>query len=320
MMAQLIKLQNYISRYQWDLNRYSKQYMKVKNEHWDTLYKQWKEQFELNKVKEKIKAEEELSTSNILTKLLSPFKKEHPSGEDIKQNQIEDDRVKEIPLPKEEIDLKHYFLNKMYPFQLKWASSTIAEKSFLDERYMYDSLLKYLLQRFPDNIFIMYEPIFEIKNAPVEMDTIIISPIGIEILHFIEPKHPDAVLIAGDDRTWTIDTKDKQTKIISPVISVKRSENVIKSIFKQHDIKFDLSKTIISRKHQIIHYMEPYKTNIVDYLNYDEWFQPRRKLSSPLKSLQLKAAETLLQYTQTTAFKRPEWNDEEAYPSMPPEH
>src|SRR5699024_2963973 len=107
--------------------------------------------------------------------------------------------------PRREIDLKYYFLEQLYPFQLKWATSTLVEKSFMSERYLNDPLLKNLLMRFPDNIFVMYEPLFEIKQAPVELDIILITPIGIEVVHFMDPKHPEAVISAGDERTWTID-------------------------------------------------------------------------------------------------------------------
>lgn len=315
-IAQLIKLQDYTSRYQWDLNRYSKQYLKVKKEQWDKLNNRQEERSFSGKVVDK---EETTSSPSVFSKIITKFRREKETDrfiEDV-QSEIEDEEEIEIQLPEREIDLKRYFLNRMFPFQLRWASSTLAEKSFLHERYTDDPVLKYLLQRFPDNIFVMYEPIFELKNAPVESDTIIISPLGIEIIHFIEPKHPDAVIIAGNDRTWTINVKDEQEKILSPVISVKRTENVIRSILQKHDISFDLSKTILSRDHQIIHYMEPYKTNIIDHVNYHEWFQIRRNLSSPLKGIQLKAAETLLNYTQTTAVKRPEWNNQDDYPPLP---
>ncbi len=40
-MAQLIKLQDYISRYEWDTYRYPTQYIRQKKEQWQRFYSEW---------------------------------------------------------------------------------------------------------------------------------------------------------------------------------------------------------------------------------------------------------------------------------------
>lgn len=314
-IAQLIKLQNYVSRYEWDLNRYAKQFMKVKNEQWNKLYEKWDVELANTSESNQSKTEENgpLPSPSLFTKWLNKLRM---TRQEIQVKQ-EAEKIEKHTLPRSEIDLKYYFLEQLYPFQLKWATSTLMEKSFIAERYLEDQVLKGLLMRFPDNIFVMYDPIFEIKQAPVETDIIFITPIGIEVVHFIDAKHPEAVISAGDERTWTIDTRGEQEKILSPVISVKRTENLINSILQQHQIKFDVSKTILSPDHQIIRYIDPYKTNIIDNMNFKEWFQPRHNLSSPLKSIQMKSAEAILNYTMTVAVKRPEWEDDtSSFPTL----
>src|SRR5690606_41629582 len=48
-------------------------------------------------------------------------------------------------------ELKQKFLDNLLKFQLNWASSTIAEKSFIDSQYYEDKKIRYFLQRFPDS-------------------------------------------------------------------------------------------------------------------------------------------------------------------------
>ena len=48
---------------------------------------------------------------------------------------------------------------------MKWASSTLREKSYVDPRFMRDSLLRMLLQTLPDNYLLFYYPILQIRKA-----------------------------------------------------------------------------------------------------------------------------------------------------------
>ena len=42
-MAQLVKLQDYVSRYQVDLKRYPTQFVRLKKQQWDRTKEEWKE-------------------------------------------------------------------------------------------------------------------------------------------------------------------------------------------------------------------------------------------------------------------------------------
>src|SRR5690625_4091912 len=70
--------------------------------------------------------------------------------------------------PRSREQLTRYFLNELSPFQLKWATSTISQTSFIDPSYNDDPTLKHFLQRFPDIYLLMYYPVFTIKNAPID--------------------------------------------------------------------------------------------------------------------------------------------------------
>src|SRR5690625_6170454 len=105
-MAQLIKLQDYISRYEVDMFKYPSQFIRLKKEHYDKIFDEWQKELE------------------------------HASFE-------EGDII--LSLPTNELELKQKFLNNIFPFQLEWASSTISEVSFLYISYEYDERLKFYL-------------------------------------------------------------------------------------------------------------------------------------------------------------------------------
>ncbi len=299
-MAQLIKLQDYVSRYEWDAYRYPTQYIRLKKDNWNKLYHQWSEPSE----KISIEAEDFIEDKPSVFSKWNVFKRTKDDEAKIQ------DVLQDALLPKTETELKQYYLDQLFPFQLKWATSTVREVSFVDRAYTYDPDLKYLLQRFPDNFLIMYDPVFSIKNAPMDGNTIIISPIGIEIIHLIKVA-PEAVIIAGDERIWTIDAGETKTKMLNPNIALKRTEQIVRSIIRSKDIEFPITKTIIARDNQIICATAPYNTQMIDFKTHEAWHQERRSLNSPLKANQLKSIEALLSHCQTTSVKRPEWEEDE---------
>ncbi|HLS09413.1 NERD domain-containing protein [Lentibacillus sp.] len=294
-MAQLIKLEDYISRYEWNAYRYSSQFIRIKQDNWKRLYNMW-----LNDdipVKPK---EEPVSA-------FSKWKSFLKSGRVKEETTTQED----YSLPKTEKALKHYFLNKLFPLQLKWASSTVTDVSFMDKNYYENNQLKYYLQRFPDTYLLMYYPIFNIKNAPVDGDIILISPIGIEIIHMID-KAPGTVIMADGERTWLLkDQTKKETTMLSPTLALKRTEQIVKSILSLQDIDFPVRKVVLSRTNDIVFYTEPYNTRLIGKHEYANWFIEKRELVSPLKNLQLKTAASLLKNCQTSSVKRPEWEDDD---------
>lgn len=298
-MAQLIKLKDYISRYEWNAYRYPSQYIRLKQEKWHKLYDLWlteRENIVVDGQEEKVVGED-----NFFSKIKSFFKKEDLSMENIEQ---------EVQLPTTEQQLRQYFLDRLYPFQLKWATSTVTDVSFMDESFNTDPTLIYFLQRFPDIYLIMYEPIFNIKNAPVDGEIVMISPLGIEVIYLLE-SHPSVVFIASDERTWTVEENYQHKQILSPLIALRRTEKIVESILNKEGVALPVTKTILSRTNDIIFSTEPYQTNIIGNSQYENWFAMKRRLSSPLKNDQLRAVSALLKYCMTTSVKRPEWETDD---------
>lgn len=297
-MTQLIKLKDYVSRYEWNAYRYPSQYIRLKQEKWHNLYNLWLTEREM--ILSDATSQAVDSNNNLFTKVKSFFKKEA-----IEEENLQD----EFQLPETEYQLRQYFLDQLYPFQLKWATSTISEVSFIDESFNNDATLIYFLQRFPDIYLMMYQPIFNIQNAPIDGEIIMISPLSIEIIYLLED-HPETVFMASDERTWTVEQSYEHRQILSPVIALRRTEKIVQSILNKEGISLPISKTILSRSNDIIFSSEPYQTSIIGKRQYDEWFTMKRRLSSPLKNNQLRAADALLKYCLTVSIRRPEWEED----------
>lgn len=291
-MAQLIKLEDYISRYEWNIYRYPTQYIRMKQENWKKLYRLW--ETEMN---------EQAETSELEQSAFSKWKLL------FKRNKVETRQRQEDPaLPATEYGLKQYFLDQLFPFQLKWASSTVTDVSFIKRGFERDQTLQYFLQRFPDTYFVMYYPIFKIQKVPMDGEIIFISPFGVEIIYLLEKGHE--TIHAVDSRVWILSTEREQKKIISPLIALKRTEKIIKSVLQKQEIDFPVTKTVLSRTNRIDSANQAYNLNIIDNIGYEQWFQEKRHFVSPLKNRQLKTAEALLTYCQTTSVKRPEWEED----------
>ncbi|WP_064092694.1 nuclease-related domain-containing protein [Rossellomorea aquimaris] len=311
-MAQLIKLQDYVSRYETDLYKYPSQFVRLKKQQWEKMKQHW-EYGEPSSGSSVEDQEEE--KSSMKEKLFSVFKKRNE--EDLETSQsLPKEKDDDLDLDMEsnldigtEEELKQYFLNLIFDFQLRWASSTILEKSYVDNSYHYDERLRYLLQRFPDNILVLYYPILKIKKAPVELETILITPTGIWILTFLEFEEGTAFIGSGD-RFWLKKWGDEETKVLNPLLSLKRMERIIGQIVQYAGVELPIHKGVISRNGYIDYPQAPSGIQFLDKRVHEAWFQQQRTIRSPIKGMQLKAAQAILEYCQTTSFKRLQWEEQ----------
>lgn len=320
-MAQLVKLKDYVSRYEQNIIVYPSRFVRLKKQKWEGVKKLYQSNQLINPIETDFYEEEwEEEKPSFMTKIkgiIKKKKKEVTAEEsEIKLNQpvvIEEDALafeytpNQYREPKSLEDLKQQFLNQLFKFQLKWASSTLTEKSIVKKIFYYDDDLKYFLQRFPDTYLVLYKPIFLIKNAPVELDTIIITPTDIWLITILEAED-SAVFVGSNEKFWTKKSKDKEKKILSPIISINRTEKVVKKILATQEVDIPIQKVILSRNGYIDFPTVPYHLKLIEKRNYQEWFEMMRNNRSPLKAIQLKTAESLLRYCLTTCARRYEWD------------
>lgn len=318
-MGQLIKLQDYVSRYEHDIFSYPSRFVRLKKQQWNKTQQIWvqstntealidernlpdwyEEEKEplINKIKgflKRGKQDNELSEANVLleTDEESPFSFS-PSM---------------AYFPSSLEDLKHHFLDQLFTFQMKWASTTLTEKSYVNKTFYFDNRLKYFLQRFPDTFLVLYNPIFLLKKAPVEVEPILITPTDVWCISFLE-KEDMAVFAGSNERFWIKRNQKHEEKVLNPLLALNRTEKIVKRILKIYEVDLPIRKVVLTRNGYVDYPAAPYDTAFIEKRNYEKWFEQMRSNRSPLKLVQLKAAQALLQYCQTTSIRRLEWEAE----------
>ena len=313
-MAQLIKLQDYVSRYAQDIYLYPSRYVRLKKKQWEGIREKWENGPEQT-IENHFDIQQEEQPNNLFHKLKSMVRQPEPVKEEgireHKEDQehlMDDGMLHSISNLKTIEELKQHFLDGLLPFQLKWASSTLTERSFIAKEFFSDPTLKFLLQRFPDTFLIIYKPIFLLKKAPVEAELIIITPAAAMCISFIEAEE-NAAYVGTKDRFWIKKTRNKEQKILNPLIALNRTEKIVKTLFDMYDVELPVQKLLISRNGFIDYPQPPYGVQFIEKRNFEDWFIALRGMKSPLKHMQLKAAQVLLQYGQTTSVRRLEWEN-----------
>ncbi|GER66461.1 hypothetical protein BpJC7_06960 [Weizmannia acidilactici] len=318
-MGQLLKIQDYVSRYEVDIIRYTNQFVRLKKQQWQTFRENWENRLAAGQMQEV--QEEEAAPDEDSRQLFSRIK--HWLR---KKNEVEMEELAEpvapfqpgilqfspqlVFFPETEDQLKKLFLDQLFRFQLKWASSTLLEDSPIPAALYFDADLKYFLQRFPDTFLLLYKPVFVFKKAILEMETILISPLAVWCLTFLE-EEKDAVFFGSKSHFWEKRAGKNAKKILNPVIALDRTEKIVRGILKQHGVTIPIEKGLICRNGYITWPDAPQGLHILDKRPHMEWFRHQRNLRSPLKYMQLKAAQALLNecLAKSVARKRRELED-----------
>ena len=321
-MGQLIKLKDYTTRYEQNIYHYPARFVALKKQQWDKLQKRWEnpyEELQSSYINLEVEKEQTETKNSIFGKIKMLFHRNQENGiENIDETQQtipspEDEELSDFDgiltsyhRPVTRNELKQQFLNKLFEFQMTWATSTLVDKSFFNKKYYYDEKLKYFLQRFPDTYLVLYQPVFKLKKATIEVDTILISPTEVWCITFVEDADL-AVFIGNNQKFWSVRSKQKEKRIVNPMIALNRMGKIVKKVLDVSDVVLPIHKILLSRNGYIDYPTPPYDVKLVDKKNYDQWFHSLRELRSPLKAVQLKGAEALLHFCQTDSIRRIEW-------------
>lgn len=201
-------------------------------------------------------------------------------------------------------DLKHAYLDQLFISQIKWASSTIREKSNLPSSIYSDSRLRELIQRFPDTFLLMYNPIFQLKKAKVQLETLMITPSKLICISFVDHSDDDGIYIGSIGHFWQKKNKSGEMKVLNPVISIRRMEHIVKQIFQISDSDLPIEKVVIAKKGYITHQNPPDDVLFIDKQDYESWINELRSYTSPMKMMQFRAAKALLERCARTKVRR----------------
>ncbi|WAA10079.1 NERD domain-containing protein [Fervidibacillus albus] len=303
-MGQLVKLQDYISRYESGIYKYPSRFIRLKRRQWEQMKRSWEAQNEPEIIEEfeKVQWDEKREKKKIFTKLTGWLHRNADSDSDSEEILFRTEEQSSF-IPQSIDQLKKHFLDEIFHVQILWASSTLTERSYVDSSFYKEEQLKFLLQRLPDTFLLFYRPLFLLKKAPVEGESIILTPTEVYVLLFLE-EEKDAVFVEGGGRFWEKRIQKQKKKLVNPMIRLNRTETIIRSIFQADAIDLPIKKLIVSRNGYIDFPSVPFGVTIVDQRNFHEWLQKAQSFSSPIKHMQLKAAQSIFQYCKTNAIPR----------------
>lgn len=329
-LAQLVKLQDYVSRYQIDLARYPTQFVRLKKVQWDRVKNQWMSGEVIQQWEHIDDTEEEKESTSPFSFIKKLIPKKQPKSEeieDIESVDVSSELLEEDEIPEEETtltfepnivyqpetmeELKKMFLDQFFHFQIKWASSTLREKSYVEPKFLRDGFLRAILQRLPDNYLLFYYPIVQVKKAPVELDVIILTPVDCICITVLEEENA-AVYVGDGDRFWTKKVGKNDSKLLNPFIQLNRMESIVSNIFSQNGVKLPIRKVLLTRNGYFDYPGTAFNIQLVDRREYPLFMQQLRRTSSPMKHNQIQAAQAILNTVQTTSYNRDIWSDEQS--------
>lgn len=309
-MAQLVKLLDYVSRYENDLTRYPTQFIRLKRHQWERMKVQWETKSSHTMWDKLLDDEvvEEVEEKKNFFSFLNVFgaRKEELATEELEEVPKEEEfgfSPSILFKPKTIEELRKLYLDQLFHFQMKWASSTLMDRSRIDPIYMRDSLLRTFTQLLPDSFLLFYNPVIMIQKAPIELDIIIVTPVECMCITVLEAEDL-AVFIGSGERFWLKKASVNETKLLNPLIALNRNEKVLKKLFEDNEVNFPIKKYLISRNGYIDYPNVSFDIKIIDKKSYDQWFASIRSITTPLKLAQFQASKAILDVARTTAMSR----------------
>lgn len=314
-MAHLIKLEDYVSRYQFDIYRYPNQFTRLKKERWLSLKSEWEHDKEAQEsvfitdlLEKEPSIHDELEEKSLFAKTVQWVKKLRPAKSEDFETENEEKPMEEerlIAKAKTLEQLKKLFIDEIYLSQLRWASSSLIEKSYLNPKYRYDERLKFFATQIPDNYLVMYKPIFYIKQARVDMGVLLISPTNVFCISLLEGTNK-SIFQPLRERYWLEIVGKEERKVVSPVIELNRMASIVKEILQEKELAMPIKKIVLSPESYIDDFRMSGKIQLIDRRSFPEWKEKMRRNPSPIKKIQLEVAKVLLDHCLTTAFQRQE--------------
>lgn len=290
-VAHIIRISDYTSRYQTDIQRYSSQFTRMKKERWHYMQESWKREFA-----ETIRLEyEDLSESSAIAEVWSKaVNKVRNWTTGIHEQKNEKEREYEAFQ-----QTKQVFRNETFEKQLLWAGipdeDPLNQEMIID--WKHDEWLKQLGIELPDNCFLFYKPVLYVKKAEIELDTILITPTEIICLTCLDGEEL-SVFEVSSDRYWIEYVNQERRKRLSPIPALERMERVIGNILSQHDRSMPIRSVVIATNSIIDHRTIGMKVDFLDKRTFSDWKLKLVQSNVPLKHQQVKACETLLQYCE----------------------
>ncbi|WP_018921775.1 nuclease-related domain-containing protein [Salsuginibacillus kocurii] len=302
-MAHLIKLQDYVSRYEIDMKRYPSQFTRLKKERWRQLERAWRQANSYSYQHEGESNEWfEEAEQGFIYQTIDRIKQFYGKRRQTVELQEEEDIYERLAGMSFD-EVKARFKKELVRSQIKWASSSLSEESKVHPAYYYDNHLFYFLNQLPDNYMIMYNPSLETRRATVDLDILLIGPNEILCIVPVDGQET-SVIEASSDRFWKEYVSGGQKKILSPLLALNRLETVTHDLLTPYQLDLSFERIVFAPDVLIDNRGRGMNVKMVDKRNCEAWMDKLKRQPSPLKTGQLKAAQVLLDHAVTTSFLR----------------
>lgn len=87
-------------------------------------------------------------------------------------------------------------------------------------------------------------------------------------------------------------------------------EKLLEQLFAQNGIEIPIKKVLLTRNGYIDYLGTMYGVQFIDKRKFPQWMQQLKHSVSPMKHMQIRAAQSILNTVQTTSFNRDIWNTE----------
>ncbi len=245
-MAQLVKLNDYVSRYENNLYHYQSLFMRIKENRWKAFQQQNKTENQKRSLQE--------------------------------------------------------FREKLFHHQMNWATSTVKEISNWDEKYLHDETLRLLIQGIPDNYFLFYEPVFQVKNTGVELNIILVGPTEVWLIVWM---NGEGIWQEADDkRFWKNVRHDQKEIVLNPFIRLERMQSLVREAWEPYQKQLSLKSCIVAPEAFIDFTSDWRRVSYIDKRNFNEWHALLQQNPAPIKGQQLKFVSELLKRGVTNSLYR----------------
>lgn len=297
-MAQLVKLADYVSRYDIDIYRYPSRYVRLKKERWQRIRQDW-EATRTDAPSSPLFQHYEKESASLWGRTRGIFKRKEKAG-----------TKEEVELPtdwqlrhKSMEELQADYFQELFEFQLNWASSTVSEISKMNQAYYQDELLQHLLKEFPDTFFVFYQPVLFARKAPVDCDIILLTPSNLWIITSL-PGDEETIYSSLGGRYWQKRQGDEKESILHPNVSLKRSKTVVQSILERKNLEITIKTAVLAKDSYLDVGQGSQASKLIDRRNLHEFRNSMIKMTAPIKHTQLKIADALLDASLTISETR----------------
>lgn len=190
------------------------------------------------------------------------------------------------------------FENWLFRMQLDWATRTPERRSICPDEIEDAAWVRKLLHQINDLSFLAYRPVLLTKSGAVQLDSLLITNDVIWCVLSL-PGEAGSVFQEISGRKWREIITGGEREVLSPLISLRRTQTVIGAFLKQEGIAMKTASAVLAPQGFIEFVPDDSGAALVDLRGMRNWLDEISRHSLMLKKTQLQTADALLAHFET---------------------